>query len=179
MLTAHKKLQIMELDTSDKLRKILSRLPKMDHFQVLNVTPEATDLDIKAAFRKRSQRFHPDRFYSVDPETKELANAVYKQISTAYNAIKRPNLRMAYVDALQDNREENIKVNPGRGRLDPVKDLRKEKQTGPGARYYELALASYTAQDRRSALNNIRLAETMENDNPAFATLRAKIEQLS
>lgn len=167
----------MEIDV-ERLVKIAHRLPKMDYFQILNVSTEANDREIKAAFRKRSASFHPDRFFSEDAKIKELVSVIYKQISIAYNATKATSSRQIYLELLTADRETNLRVNPLRIRQNAAGDIEQKKQAGPGAKYYEMALECFSRKDKRSGTNNIKLALTMEKDNLTFLRLKEQLENL-
>ena len=162
----------------ERLRKIREKLPGMDFFQILNVKADASDNDIKVAFRKRSQSFHPDRFFQAPPEMRDLAGEIYKSVSLAYNATKNSKFRQVYIERLAKDRTTNLRFNPARAKFDASGDVQQAKQSGPGAKYYELAVASFQNGDTKSALTNIRLALTMESANEVFINLKAKVEAL-
>lgn len=55
----------------------------VDYYEVLNVGKNATDDDLKKAYRKLAMRWHPDK----NPNDKKEAEAKFKQISEAYEVI--------------------------------------------------------------------------------------------
>src|SRR3954469_22545417 len=61
-----------------------------DLYEVLGVPREATDAEIKRAFRKLAQQWHPD--VNKDPE----APARFKEISEAYQVLSDPERRQRY-----------------------------------------------------------------------------------
>lgn len=67
-----------------------------DYYQTLGLTRTATDADIKRAYRKLAQKFHPDR-------NKEAGTAEkFSRINEAYEVLKDPEKRKRY-DQLGEN----------------------------------------------------------------------------
>ncbi|HAK58737.1 MAG TPA: molecular chaperone DnaJ [Lachnospiraceae bacterium] len=56
-----------------------------DPYQVLGVSRNATDREIKKAYRALSRKYHPDSY--TDPREKENAEEKFRQVQEAYNAI--------------------------------------------------------------------------------------------
>ncbi len=56
-----------------------------DPYQVLEVSRNATDREIKKAYRTLSRKYHPDSY--VDPVKKEEAEEKFRQVQEAYNQI--------------------------------------------------------------------------------------------
>ena len=62
--------------------------PSLDHyFRVLGVQPGAAINEIKAAYKRRMQEYHPDKVASLGKELRDLADAKSKEINAAYRAI--------------------------------------------------------------------------------------------
>lgn len=53
----------------------------VDYYKVLGVDKNATDDDLKKAYRKLAMKWHPDK----NPNNKKAAEAKFKQISEAYD----------------------------------------------------------------------------------------------
>lgn len=62
-----------------------------DFYKLLNIKRDATDKDIKKAFRKLSLKYHPDRNHGDD-----LANEMYLNINKAYETLMDPEKRQIY-----------------------------------------------------------------------------------
>jgi curved DNA-binding protein len=61
-----------------------------DYYDILGVKPEASDAEIKSAYRKRARKFHPDVSKEAGAEEK------FKAANEAYEALKDPAKRRAY-----------------------------------------------------------------------------------
>ena len=60
----------------------------MDAYSILGVSRDATDEEIKNAYRALARKYHPDN-YSDDNPLKELAKEKMQQINAAYDEIQR------------------------------------------------------------------------------------------
>lgn len=63
-----------------------------DYYQILGVTKNATDDELKKAYRKLALKWHPDKNQS----NQEEASKKFKQISEAYDVLSDPEKRKIY-----------------------------------------------------------------------------------
>lgn len=70
-----------------------------DYYETLGVKRDASDKEIKAAYRKLARKYHPDTSKDKESETK------FKEISEAYEVLKDPDKRARY-DQLGQNWEQ-------------------------------------------------------------------------
>ncbi|CAG8838137.1 21571_t:CDS:2, partial [Racocetra persica] len=68
--------------------------PTVDFYGVLNVPKEATDEQIKEAYKRLCRTFHPDKH--VDPENKRTAETNFQVIQRAYEVLTDPTKRTIY-----------------------------------------------------------------------------------
>src|SRR5687768_10209615 len=66
-------------------------MAKRDYYEVLGLSREATDDDIKKAYRKLAIKFHPDK----NPGDK-TAEEKFKEVGEAYEVLSEPQKRAAY-----------------------------------------------------------------------------------
>lgn len=57
-------------------------------WEILGVTPDASQDEIKAAYRKRMQEYHPDLVANLGPDLRALAEEKAKEINEAYSTLK-------------------------------------------------------------------------------------------
>ena len=63
---------------------------KRDYYEVLEISKNATEQEIKRAFRKLAMKYHPDRNKSPDAESK------FKEINEAYSVLSDQQKRQTY-----------------------------------------------------------------------------------
>src|SRR3989304_5496381 len=66
-------------------------MSKRDYYEVLGVARDASDADLKAAFRKLAMQHHPDR----NPGDNECEHK-FKELNEAYDVLKDGDTRAAY-----------------------------------------------------------------------------------
>ena len=81
---------------------------KRDYYEVLGVNKDASEEDVKKAYRKLAMKHHPDR----NPDSKE-AEERFKEAKEAYEVLSEPDKRRAY-DAYG-----HAGVNPQMGGMGP------------------------------------------------------------
>jgi hypothetical protein len=60
-----------------------------DPYQILGVPRNASQQEIKSAFRKQAQRYHPDRVSHLGEEFQQLAKEKFQEIQEAYEMLLR------------------------------------------------------------------------------------------
>ena len=68
-------------------------MSKRDYYEILGVARNASDDDIKKAYRKLAMKYHPDRNTDGDKEAAELK---FKEAKEAYECLSDPQKREAY-----------------------------------------------------------------------------------
>lgn len=88
----------------------------MTHYDTLGITQDATQIDIKTAYRKKAKEFHPDM--NREQDTSEI----FKKIQEAYDVLKDNDKKKHYDDMLayQSSRIDTSETNGVRDILQTV-----------------------------------------------------------
>ena len=65
---------------------------KRDYYEVLGINKNATDDEVKKAYKKLAKKWHPD----LNPDNKKEAEDKMKEINEAYDIHKDPKKRAQY-----------------------------------------------------------------------------------
>ena len=156
-----------------------------DPYKVLGVSPNASDDEIKQAYRRLAKQYHPDR----NPGDQEAARKM-KEINAAYEQIKNPSAQSStsgqgghgygygydpFGSSWQQSRQESgdpylrsaeqyIRYGNYHQALNVLQNC-----TVKTARWYYLsAVANYGVGNQVTALEHIRRAVSMEPDNREY-----------
>lgn len=69
---------------------------KRDYYEVLGVSKNASDAEIKSAYKKMAIKYHPDRQQDKSEEEKTAAEEKFKEAAEAYDVLRDPNKRQQY-----------------------------------------------------------------------------------
>lgn len=75
---------------------LLTMNEKEDYYKVLGIDKNASDAEIKTAFRKLSRQFHPDLQVGKSDDEKKQAEEKFKNIAEAYEVLSDKDKRQQY-----------------------------------------------------------------------------------
>jgi DnaJ-class molecular chaperone len=160
----------------NKLKLIWKGLPQLNYYQLLEVRPDASPAEIKAAFYKVSREYHPDRYFRFPNEGfRNAVNTIYKRVSEGYTILRSPEWRTSY--------DAQLKSDPKNVRFNIQEDEKRKQQggttydggNGPGKKYWQAAMEALRNKNPAGARMQLQLALGIEPQNPHF---KAKLEEL-
>jgi DnaJ-domain-containing protein 1 len=170
-----------------ELKRLFGQFAQFDYFQVLQLAPTATTVEIKRAFYKESRIYHPDRIFHLDDAAaKQHFGELYRRITEAYYVLRDDAKRKKYLADLAGPERANklrfTEASEFEQKAEVVKAREEEFGTNPKARqFFKTALADIAASKWDVALRNIKMALTFEPSNPRFkeklALVEAKVEE--
>ncbi len=87
-----------------------------NYYEILGISKQATDDEIKKAFRSNAKKHHPDKFATATDAEKAAAEEKFKEVQEAYDILSDKNKRSIY-DAGGDpnNQQSGFSGNPFEG----------------------------------------------------------------
>lgn len=155
-----------------------------DPYKVLGVNPDASDEEIKRAYRNLAKKYHPD----LNPGDQEAAKKM-QQVNAAYEQIKNPEKAApggygGYGYGQTGCQEQNSDEPYLRAayqyiqfhRFQEAINALENAKTRNARWYYLSALANDGAGNQVTALEHIRRAVSMEPDNLQYLYLLERME---
>lgn len=160
-----------------------------DAYQVLGVSREASDDEIKKAYRKLSRKYHPDA--NINNPNKEEAEEKFKQVQQAYDRIMKEREQGASYGGYgdfgfggQQNRASSDYENYMRAAVNYIQsrhfkealNVLNSMEERNALWYYYSAIANSGAGNNVAALQHARQAAAMEPGNYRYSQLVQQLE---
>jgi tetratricopeptide (TPR) repeat protein len=108
-----------------KVNEFYEKLGSANYFELLGVSDDADIKTITKRYFDLTKEFHPDKSYNFsDPSLKEKLTAIVNALTTAYNVLKDPASREAYIRGITKRPE--IRGESETGKLKRAIDLIKQ-----------------------------------------------------
>jgi molecular chaperone DnaJ len=154
-----------------------------DPYQVLGVSPDASDDEIKQAYRRLAKKYHPDLNPGDEKAAKEM-----QRVNAAYEQIKNPekanpaggygyNPYGGYQQPTGDQYQRSAYQYIRYGRYEEALNVLNSTGENNARWYYLSALANNGLGNQVTALEHIRRAVSMEPDNMEYLRTLEAIQQ--
>ncbi|KAJ6828571.1 chaperone protein dnaJ 13 [Iris pallida] len=104
--------------------------PEKDLYALLHISPEATDEEIRKAYRQWAQIYHPDKYQ--DLQMKEIATENFQRIRDAYEILSDESKRQIYDIYGMEGLSSGLELGPKLSKREEVKEelerLRRRKE---------------------------------------------------
>lgn len=117
-----------------------------NYYEILELTKDATEDDIKKAYRKLALKWHPDK----NPDNQVEAEAKFKEIGEAYGALSDKDKRASYDAAL------NATANPAAFNTNPFRARANSTSQNNSSPTNSESFSNHNRFDSTSGFNNFR-----------------------
>lgn len=147
-----------------------ARLDRLDYYTLLGVARTASPDDVRAAFHRFAQRFHPDVYLGQGEEKIARANLIYRRGTEAYRVLVDPDRRKRY--------DEQLSI--GRLRFDPsaMSPVQQAVRSIPPAAMGPARAAQQALKNNDPVTARRHLQEALVHDphNPVLLAAMAEID---
>lgn len=112
--------------------------PNRELYALLHLSPDASDEDIRKAYRQWAQVYHPDKYQ--DPLMKETATENFQRIREAYEILSDENKRQIYDIYGMEGVNSGLELGP---RLSKVEEIKEELERLKKMKEEEKSMANF------------------------------------
>ncbi len=89
----------VETEVDDTLASVAARIQQADNaFEVLGVTQESSEDEVRLAYTDLARQLHPDRYAAETVDIVDLANETFDKVRAAWDSVDTPDKRQKYID---------------------------------------------------------------------------------
>ncbi|WJX55039.1 Chaperone protein dnaJ 13 [Trifolium repens] len=130
---------------------------KRELYAVLNLSPEASDEEIRKAYRQWAQAYHPDKYQN--PHMKDAATENFQRVCEAYEILSDPSKRQIYDIYGMEGLKSGLELGP---RLDRAEEIKAELDRLKRMREHEMMMAHFRSSG--TIITNMSLPRCLDGD---------------
>jgi DnaJ-class molecular chaperone len=166
----------MSAQTFDQLaafvRQTFPKLDQLSYYDLLGVPTAATPGEIRTAFYRVSNDFHPDRYHMLpDRELKDRLETIYARMCEGYRVLSSPEKRAAYAKALSEGKRRLTSSERDSHSPQSPEDSIKHEEA---KKFFRLGVMSLGRKDWKGAVMNFNFARTFE---PASTVINQRLAE--
>ncbi|XP_027084752.1 chaperone protein dnaJ 13 [Coffea arabica] len=131
--------------------------PNRELYALLNISPEASDEEIRKAYRQWAQVYHPDKYQAA--QMKDIATENFQRICEAYEILSDEHKRLIYDIYGMEGLTSGLELGPNLNKAEEIKEelerLRRQK---------EQEKVSSHVRPSGSVMANLSLPQFLEGD---------------
>jgi len=140
-------------------------MSKADYYELLGVARNASEEEIKKAYRKMALKYHPDR-----NQGNKSAEEKFKEVSEAYEALSNPDKRSAYDRFGHSAFGPQMRGAPGGGFHDPFDIFREVFGGGGGGSIFDDLFGGGGRREGAQGGNDLRYDMELSFEEAAFGS---------
>jgi DnaJ-class molecular chaperone len=160
-----------------EITALVKIMDELNYYQLLNVEPESSTVEIKRAFHSVSRSFHPDANRHLEGELRDQCGVISKRITEAYCVLRDSRRRKAYDSKIAEGAHLRIQLSEARQAHDEQRKAERCGATPQGRQFHGRAEADLKAGNLAGAIQNIQMALTFEGTNAGFKAMLAELRE--
>ncbi len=167
----------------ERLLNKVAQMRKMDFFEILGVSTNASREEIKRAYFALAKEYHPDKhFSSSSAEVRQLAGQIYELISTAHDTLTDPESRERYLRELasgvkRDMGDEVGKMLAAEGKFQKGEEMLRQRNYRAAYELFKEAIELYDKEGEFHAFLGWSLFQMAPNDERNVEAALAALER--
>jgi DnaJ-class molecular chaperone len=157
-----------------RIEQIYADLDRYSYYELLNLTPDATPDQIRAAFHRMALSVHPDRYQqSVDEELRHKIYTIYKRMTEGYRVLMEPRERRAYDEELPQGQMRLMRTER---KVTAFKRAENRIEHPKARQFFVMAQDAERRGDLKGARLNYKFALDLAPEHPVITAAMEQLE---
>jgi curved DNA-binding protein CbpA len=159
-----------------RVEQIFSDLERYSYYEILNLEPQVSPDEVRAAFHRMALSMHPDRYEShPDPDLRKKVYTIYMRMTEAYRVLMNPSLRKEYQKSLEEGQLRLVQTD--RKRSGPKREEEAIEHL-QAKKFFLLGLTAERQGNLKSARMNYKLALDFVGEHPLISEHLKRLDEM-